>query len=200
MTSFRGHRGWIVPSLALAAAGAAAAVAFRRPRNAVDQRVRRALVRRRDARLRAAARAIAPLGKPYGHGPLAVALGALVARETGYWRDGMPIVAASAGAAVVSRALEASLPVRRPPPGRRKPGEPSFPSGHALETAAVATSAGMVLGRERIGRPAVVVPVAVLVPLISGGAKLYLDRHWTTDVVGGWAAGIALGAVAASLG
>lgn len=200
MASSRGHRGWIVPSLALAAAGAAAAVAFRRPRNAVDRRVRSALIRRRNARVRAVARAIAPLGKPYGHGPLAIALGAVVARKTGYWRDGMPVVMASAGAALVSRAFEGHLPARRPPPGRDKPGEPSFPSGHALETAAVATSAGMVLGRERIGRPAVIVPVAILVPLLSGGAKLYLDRHWATDVVGGWAVGVALGAVSASLG
>lgn len=194
MASSRVSPGWLLPSLALAAAGAAAAVAFRLPRNAVDRRVRRALVARSTPAVRRAARALSPLGKPYGHGPLALAMAAYVSRETGCWRDGVPIIAASASAALASRLLERYLPVRHPPPGRHKPDEPSFPSGHALETAAVATAASIVLDRQELGRRALIVPAVILAPLLSGAAKLYLDRHWATDVVGGWAAGVALGA------
>lgn len=197
MTSSRGYPGWLIPSLALAVAGSAAAVAFRRPRNALDRRLRGELVERQHGRLRAAARALGPLGKPYGHLPLAIATGGVVARRTGSWRAGLPVVAASILAAAASEAGERYLPARRPPPGRHKPSEPSFPSGHAMETAAVATAAAMALGRAGVGRRAVVVPAAVLVPLLSGAAKLYLDRHWATDVLGGWAAGVALGAAVA---
>jgi hypothetical protein len=41
-------------------------------------------------------------------------------------------------------------------------------------------------------------PLALAIPLASSGARLYQDRHWTSDIVGGWLAGIALAAWSAA--
>jgi undecaprenyl-diphosphatase len=38
-----------------------------------------------------------------------------------------------------------------------------------------------------------------LVPLIVGLTRLYLDVHWTTDVVGGWTVGLFVAAMSAAL-
>ena len=67
--------------------------------------------------------------------------------------------------------------------------------------AAVASAAWRlrwVLSRDRVVAPAGVVPVAVALPLASGLAKLYLDKHWLTDVLGGYLAGLSVAAFAAA--
>ena len=79
--------------------------------------------------------------------------------------------------------------------GGHSPTEPSFPSGHALQTGAVAWATAYVLVREGLASPARAVPVAVVFPAVSGLAKLCLDRHWFTDVLAGYLLG---GAIAAS--
>jgi len=52
-----------------------------------------------------------------------------------------------------------------------------------------------VLTREGLASPARAVQVALMVPAVSGLAKLRLDRHWFTDVLAGYLLG---GAIAAS--
>jgi undecaprenyl-diphosphatase len=46
-------------------------------------------------------------------------------------------------------------------------------------------------------------PTAVMlgggVPLLVGLTRLYLDVHWTTDVVGGWTAGLFIASISAAL-
>src|SRR5829696_3773754 len=109
------------------------------------------------------------------------------------------ISASSAASKGVSMALERLLPHRRPPAGRHKPSEPSFPSGHSLETAAVALTTAWVLSREGRARPWLAAPAALAVPFLSGAGRVYLDRHWGTDVVAGWLAGTAVAAGCAAM-
>jgi undecaprenyl-diphosphatase len=44
----------------------------------------------------------------------------------------------------------------------------------------------------------VVVPLAVALPIASGLTKLYLDKHWLTDVLGGYLLGATIAASAAA--
>lgn len=71
---------------------------------------------------------------------------------------------------------------------------PAYPSGHALETAAVWLVVVYVVSRHA---PARARPWlwAVLPPfvLLLGVNRLYLGLHWPTDVLAGWVAGAAWG-------
>lgn len=162
----------------------------------LDRRVRGAIVKRQHPRIKRAAKRISPIGAPEGHGPAALLLALWLWRRTGTPAGGAAIVAASAGSALTSRALERWIRQRPPPPGRHKPSEPSFPSGHALESTAVALTAAHVLMAERLVPTATAVTLALALPAVASGGKLYRDRHWLTDAVGGWLAGGAIAAAA----
>jgi undecaprenyl-diphosphatase len=109
-------------------------------------------------------------------------------------------VAASMVAALVSRVLEHTLPLRpRPmvmpglhfvPPFMANSefviGESSFPSDHA--SAAVGLCAGLLFASPRLGLAAMAyVLVLVCVP------RVYLGYHWPTDILGGIVLGLAFG-------
>jgi membrane-associated phospholipid phosphatase len=68
----------------------------------------------------------------------------------------------------------------------------SFPSGHALVSLAVYGAIALLLARRLapVGRTAVFVAAGVLVAAI-GFSRLYLGVHFLTDVLAGFAAGIA---------
>jgi membrane-associated phospholipid phosphatase len=40
-------------------------------------------------------------------------------------------------------------------------------------------------------------PLAALIPALEGAGRLYLDRHWTTDVIAGVLGGATIAAVCA---
>ena len=61
----------------------------------------------------------------------------------------------------------------------------SFPSGHAMDTAAVATALGLLLGPSRARRPAWV--LGALFVLGVGWSRMYLGVHFPSDVLAGWA-------------
>ena len=73
----------------------------------------------------------------------------------------------------------------------------AFPSGHATVSAAVCCTLAYVLWREGLvgGRPALM--LAVIVPLLVGVSRLYLNVHWATDVLGGWFAGLLIAVLSA---
>jgi membrane-associated phospholipid phosphatase len=75
----------------------------------------------------------------------------------------------------------------------------AFPSGHAATSAAVMVTLCYVLARERIISWPAAILIGGLVPLIVGLTRLYLDVHWTTDVVGGWTVGLFVAAMSAAL-
>ncbi|MFI5257735.1 MAG: phosphatase PAP2 family protein [Gemmatimonadales bacterium] len=75
----------------------------------------------------------------------------------------------------------------------------SFPSGHATASAAVCCTVAYVFWREGFVRRPTAIAFAVIVPLLVGMSRLYLNVHWATDVLGGWCAGVAIAALAAAL-
>ena len=86
--------------------------------------------------------------------------------------------------------------------GRTRPMGPAFgfPSGHATAAAAYVVTALYLLGRTPLGRGGRLAVGAVVVVVLGvgvGAARLALDAHWVSDVVGGWALGAACAAGAA---
>lgn len=69
----------------------------------------------------------------------------------------------------------------------------SFPSGHSTGSMAVAVTLCYVLARERL-LPAWTLVAAFVFSLLVGLSRIYLDVHWATDVIGGWAIGMAIAA------
>ena len=160
----------------------------------LDATVRKAIPKHHRRATRLAVAALTPLGKWYGQMSVTGLVAAAAWRSRGP-RAAIPIASASAAAASLAWLLERVMRQRTPPPGRHSPTEPSFPSGHALQTGAAAWAAAYVLAREGLASPAGVAPFALVIPGVSGLAKLWLDRHWFTDVLGGYLLG---GAIAAS--
>jgi undecaprenyl-diphosphatase len=105
------------------------------------------------------------------------------------------VVAAVGGGMLLSSLLKLGFERPRPdlvPHGARVY-TASFPSGHAMLSAVVYLTLGALLSRLHEGRWAKVyfVGVAVLLTLLVGASRVYLGVHYPTDVVAGWAAGVA---------
>jgi membrane-associated phospholipid phosphatase len=147
--------------------------------------------------LDAAAAVSGPIGKWYVHLPTALATARRL-HKAGRPRGAMTVVASSIGAAILSRSLDRLMKQRRPPPERGEPWEQSFPSGHALETTALALTSAYVLRREGLAPAWSIGPITVQ-SFASGAGRLIRDRHWASDVIGGYCAGVALGAVCAGV-
>ena len=163
----------------------------------IDGQARKNVRKRRRRSTELLAKGIGPLGKWWGQAPIAAGVTAVLWRRRGRYAA-LPIAGASASAAALAWVLERAMFQRRPPPGRHSPSEPAFPSGHALQTSAVAWTAAYVLLREGAVPKSAMLPLAVLLPAASGLAKLRLDSHWLTDVLGGYLVGAAIAAPAAA--
>lgn len=119
-----------------------------------------------------------------------------------WYKQGLPI----AGAIVMSpaAALAIFLGIKRIYRRKRPAGGArlhqltyAFPSGHATASAAVAGTAAYVLWREEMLPGDAAIAVATVFPLLVGASRVYLDVHWTTDVLGGWAVGGLVAALSA---
>jgi len=119
------------------------------------------------------------------------------------WRSRTPVilmVVAAAGSLAMTIAGKDLVARARPPQTLAVPPfetSPSFPSGHTLN-ATVLTGVAVYLVLRRVesarGRAAVVVAGALFV-LTMGLSRVFLGHHWLTDVVAGWALGLAWVAV-----
>lgn len=193
--------GTLLATAAVATAGYLAVsrlVAKRRTRDE-DLRARATILPRVSKRAEKLAETTGHIGKWYTHVP-ASALGSALLAFRHRPKSAATLLGVSLGAAGLNPLLERVHAHRVPPPGKLRidPGAQSFPSGHALETTAVAFAAAYVLSREDIVPAAIGFPVAALLAVISGAGRLALDRHWITDSAAGYLGGIALAATAAA--
>lgn len=69
----------------------------------------------------------------------------------------------------------------------------SFPSGHAMLSAATYLTLGALLARtqERRRLRGYILGAAILLTLLIGASRVYLGVHWPTDVLAGWCLGAA---------
>jgi membrane-associated phospholipid phosphatase len=201
------QRAFGLSAVATAAAAGFAALtraAARRETARVDEAIRARTARPPQNPTRKAAAAIAPLGKWWAYLPAASAasaclLAAPAARRAGARRSRR----AGAGAVLLSGTVAALLPpafdrwLPQPPapPGHRSRRKPVFPSGHAFGPGAVALTAAYVLAEEGLARPGWSVPVALAVPLATSGGRVLEQKHWASDVLGGYLGGIAVASV-----
>lgn len=127
-------------------------------------------------------------------------LGLTVLAVTGYlllhglYRNGLFIFAASVGGWVLNWLLKLAFSRARPDvvPHLREVMSSSFPSGHALTSAAVYLTLGTLLMRIAQGRLAkyYCIAIAMFVTFLVGVSRVFLGVHYPSDVVAGWLIGM----------
>ena len=141
---------------------------------------------------------ITVIGSP-GMLVIALAAGIWFFRRGGRSMAGI-VVAAPAVAALLSGGVKLLIGRARPAGGLLLNMRTySFPSGHATSSAAVAVTLCYVMAREKIISWPTAIIVGAVVPLAVGWSRIYLDVHWGTDVIGGWAVGLFVAALSAAL-
>ena len=126
-------------------------------------------------------------------------LGLTVAAVVGYlllhglYRNAAFVFLASVGGWLLNDFLKEIFARPRPQvvPHLRQVMSLSFPSGHALTSAAVFLTLGALLMRvaERRFVKFYIMSVAVLATLLVGATRVYLGVHYPTDVLAGWLIG-----------
>lgn len=193
--------------LALGAVAAAAAAGFgvlaraagRRDTARADEALRRRTAAPRGHPARDVAEAAAPLGKWWTYVPAALGASAYLLRAPGGER---PSRRAGAGAVLLTGVVATGLnplfdrwlPQPPAPPGHDSRRKPVFPSGHAFGPGAVALATAYVAARERLAPAQAALPAALLVPLATAGGRVLVEKHWASDVLGGYLGGIAVAA------
>jgi undecaprenyl-diphosphatase len=112
----------------------------------------------------------------------------------GLYRNGLFIFLASAGGWVLNWVLKGLFGRPRPEvvPHLREVVSSSFPSGHALTSAAVYLTLGALLMRIAKGRVAkyYCIAIAMFVTFLVGCSRVLLGVHYPTDVIAGWLIGM----------
>jgi undecaprenyl-diphosphatase len=119
-------------------------------------------------------------------------------------RRGLPV----AGAVMMSPAVAVAIFLgvkriyrrKRPAGGKRLHQLTyAFPSGHSTASAAIFGTASYVLWREDMIPRGFAIAASTVAPLLVGASRVYLDVHWTTDVLGGWSVGGLVAALSAGV-
>ncbi|MDH4384450.1 MAG: phosphatase PAP2 family protein [Caulobacter sp.] len=110
-------------------------------------------------------------------------------------REALVLLLASLGGMAISQGLKAVFARSRPEEALRlvEVTNASFPSGHAMLSAVVYLTLGVLVARFSPRRrvKAFALTVAVLLALLVGISRIYLGVHWPTDVLAGWSVGAA---------
>ncbi|HVG44012.1 MAG TPA: phosphatase PAP2 family protein, partial [Longimicrobium sp.] len=59
---------------------------------------------------------------------------------------------------------------------------------------AVSLATAYVLTREQLARPGIAFPAALAIPAVTAGARMLQEKHWASDVLGGYLGGVAVAA------
>lgn len=111
----------------------------------------------------------------------------------GKHRVALLVLVAVAGGILGSHLLKSVFQRPRPDivPHRAVVSSPSFPSGHAMQSAATYLTLGAVLARVQKRRrlKIYIIALAAFLTLLVGFSRVYLGVHYPTDVLAGWTAG-----------
>lgn len=143
--------------------------------------------------LRSGALDITALGSPTVLGLTVFAISGFLLLQ-GMRRTAVFVFAASVGGWFLNRALKEIFQRARPEivPHLRDVMSLSFPSGHAMTSAAVYLTLGALLMRiaERRVTKVYCMAAAMLVTFLVGASRVYLGVHYPTDVLAGWIVGL----------
>ncbi len=114
---------------------------------------------------------------------------------TGKTHSAYMLAASVIGAMILSQTMKLGFNRPRPdlvPHGARVY-TMSFPSGHAMMSAAVYLTLAALLARtqQRSRVRVFIIFIAALLTILVGASRVYLGVHWPTDVLAGWAGGAA---------
>ena len=111
------------------------------------------------------------------------------------WRTLAIFLGAIVGASILNAVLKLSFHRARPEvvPHLTQVDNASFPSGHAMISAAIYLTLGALLASSQgsHGARLYVICLSVVVTIMIGLSRLYLGVHWPSDVMAGWSAGAA---------
>jgi hypothetical protein len=176
-----------------------------------DRACRRSMRRTRRKALERGAKALSAIGEPAAQLSLACVASLALDRRSSRARSNgrrnkagthlaaVSPICASLSAIALHHAVKAVFHRKRPPGAWRHGNrEPSFPSGHA--SVATATTGTSLYAALRDGvLPATLAPLAIALPLGVGWSRVYLDKHWASDVVGGVLVGLGIAAGAGAI-
>ena len=179
----------VASTTALAGLGALVLRGATRP---LDNAIRAQFPRYRRSRTKHTTETLGPIGKTWLHLTVTGGVAGYLLLKGKGADSATTVLLSSLAAYGASGAAEKFLPRRHAPWGRFSVTEPSFPSGHALRAATVTLVTSYVLVRENVCHRKVAIPVALAIPPLTALHALYLDRHWATDILGGWLGGVAI--------
>ncbi len=113
---------------------------------------------------------------------------ALYALKTARWRSLGTFIAAVWGTALATTLLKELIARERPLARLVEISSHSFPSWHSSTSAALAVVLWAWLS-PKYGRRAMLI---FLWPLLIGLSRIWLNAHWTSDVLAGWGLGLAV--------
>ena len=124
-------------------------------------------------------------------------LGALVLWRRGSRRVISAVLLAPGAAVATYVGLKQIVERARPSVAGLLEGTSSFPSAHATTSSAICCTLAYVFWKEKQASGLSAGLFAAGVPFLVGASRVYLDLHWATDVLGGWAAGLLIGVLCA---
>lgn len=111
------------------------------------------------------------------------------------WGEGALLLGGAIGGVSISQGLKLVFGRERPDVAYRavEAVNASFPSGHAMLSAVVFLTLGVLTARfsDRRRIKVLAISAAVLLSLLVGASRVYLGVHWASDVLAGWSVGAA---------
>ncbi len=143
--------------------------------------------------------AITVVGAPDPMILLAIA-GAVLLWWVGRPRAALAVLVAPVGAMAAYELVKRGVGRARPPQSVHliESGY-SFPSAHATAATAICCTLAYVFWQEGWMSGGAALALAAVGPVLVGISRVYLDVHWTTDVLGGWSAGVTVAALSMAL-
>lgn len=186
-----------VSTAAIAACAKVGEDVFNKEAGPFDEPIRSWVLHHQTSALREAFLVITRVGAPSVIIPCTAALGAWLWRKRDLSIAGA-VVMSPAVALAIFLAVKRIYRRKRPDGGARLHELTyAFPSGHAAAAGAIFGTASYVLWREDMLPRGVAEAFAGTGTLLVGASRVYLDVHWATDVLGGWAVGGLVAALSA---